>query len=459
MGDEDDSSVSGDDEVAETELLDSNEFINRYLYVADQYSHDNPRMHLGFALALVGEAISDCSIGAKGETCRVHPFILQSSGTGKQDAFGIAKQIADEVDSGLPEGQSYTFGNTKDLTRGNLTGTIRDGEKKPGVAEQYDFVGLTEAEALFKDSTIRERLRHVLDEDTYEREMGGGTVRLESYCTVVGTTYPELVSAKDISKFIDEGSFARFLYFFKDVSPEDSLDIVGEVLTDYSSDAERERSISKEEEQQYRNEIVSTLQTLIEYYSEGVQFEVDISEETLKTEIEDWMNEKLGNYNRTVRELSQPLLTRYSIHALRIAAIVAALDGCSHKITADHLEEAHPYLEQSFDSVLEYLELHGDDVESAGTAGLRRALKKQENMMKMLELVIEKPNITKQELAAELPVGPETVRNYANELSDRGMVEIGKSGRKAVYITPRNDLERPGNGLAVIKSTDSEDSN
>lgn len=329
------------------ECIWGGELIKHYIDVADQESHDNPRMHLGLVLGLLGDSLRNCTFKNGSESCRVHPLVFQKSGSGKESAFDVAENIADRVDAMIDEEVTFDFYSVDNITSGNLAGTQVDGGHRPGVADQHDILALREAKDLFSHHDVRRRLRILMDEDEVTREMREGTVTTDSSCTIMGTIPPREINADKVSDLITEGTLARPLYFYSEIDLHDTTEIIGQILTETSTDGRRENSITSEKQEEFTQRICRTLSEITEHYADGVDFEIALSQETLESAIREQIEEELERQSEEVRLIVQPMLTRYTIHALRIACIMAALDECSHTVEEEHLDQAMKYWSQS----------------------------------------------------------------------------------------------------------------
>jgi predicted transcriptional regulator len=418
--------------------LQGEEFINSYIQVADQESHDNARMHLGLALGLLGECLRDCTFKNGTESCRVHPLIVQESGSGKNSAFEVAEEIAGRVDSRLNDSVSFEFYSVDNITSGNLVGTHVDGHYKQGLADEYDIVGLREAKDLFSHHDVRRRLRIVMDEEEVTREMREGTIRTDSSCTIIGTVPPKEISAEKVSELVGEGTLARPLYFFKQIELSDTTETIGQILTETSQDETRENSISAEREEALTEDLCDTLACIAEHYQDGVDFEIDITQETLDRLIRQRIESELEYHSEEIKITVQPMLTRYSVHALRIACIMAALDECSETVTEGHLEAAMPYWNESFSSMLDYFSRRQGEISGVNKEAMRRQRDKARNKLELLIEILNTPNIRQARVAEKLRVKRETVRKYAKELEEASAIEIHNTGNSARYIPADN---------------------
>jgi predicted transcriptional regulator len=420
------------------ECIWGEEVIKRYIDVADQESHDNPRMHLGLVLGLLGESLRNCTFKNGSESCRVHPLVFQKSGSGKESAFGVAENIANLVDDQLNKDTTFDFHSVDNITSGNLAGTQVNGKNKRGVAEQHDILALREAKDLFTHHEVRSRMRILMDGEEVTREMREGTITTESTCTIMGTVPPREISADKVSKLVSEGTLARPLYFYSEIDLHDTTEIIGQILTETSTDGQRENSISSEKQKELTQRICRTLVQITEHYADGVDFEIALSQETLESAIREQIEEELERQPEEVKMIVQPMLTRYTIHALRIACIMAALDECSHTVGEEHLDQAMTYWRQSFYGMLDYFNRRQDEISGVNKQAMRRERDKARSKLDLLVEILRTPRIRQTRAADELRVSPETIRGYAKELEEQGAIEVQKTGNSARYIPVDN---------------------
>jgi len=100
------------------------EWIETYLEVGDRYSVDNESLHTGFMLALLGQAVPEghLYLGDDKHHVRVHPMMMQDSGSGKDPAFDFAKAVARSAD--------IAFTDSNDLTNAGLIGSYDSTESR-----------------------------------------------------------------------------------------------------------------------------------------------------------------------------------------------------------------------------------------------------------------------------------------------------------------------------------------
>lgn len=399
------------------------DFIDTYLEYGDRFSVDNDTLHLGFMLALLGQSVGDAKfyIGDDENHCRIHPFMIQDSGTGKDPAFEFAKNIAHFAD--------IKFSDSNDLTNAGLVGTFEDGEPVKGAAARYDVLGFREAMELIKSANpdwnenFSENLNGILDGSKVERQMASGTIEFEPDCTVVGTSYPPSDDAIDVENLMRNGTLARFLYFYKDVPPGHRFDINSKLADRLGGNPDGRM-----------NRITEIADTLLairgEIGYEGVTFTFEIDEEQLDEKVRAMIESSLDSSSMEASSSVEPAITRYFIHTVRVACLMAALDECSTVVRDRHVEQALEIIELSWEQMLDFFEnYYTDDSKSEKLKVAERTLTIQK------ELKEAGGELTQNELKDKLDVSRPTARSAAKLLVDEGLIEEsgGHRGKEKTY--------------------------
>lgn len=399
------------------------EFIDAFIETGDRFSVDNDTLHLGFMLALLGQCVGDAKfyIGDDEEHCRVHPFMVQDSGSGKDPAFKFAKLVANMVD--------IQFSDSNDLTNAGLVGTFDNGEEVYGAADRYDIIGFREAMELLKSSNpdwsenFSENLNAILDGSPVERHMAAGTIEITPDCTVVGTTYPPSEKDIDVENMMRNGTLARFLYFFKEIPFEHRFEINGKLIGRIAEGTTREDRLAR------LNEIADTLSVIRDEIGfEEVTFEFDIDSERVTHEIRTMIESDLRSSGMKARHAIEPAITRYCIHTFRVACLMAALDECSTVVNDSHIDRALEIVGLSWSQMMGFFENYYSDEPSEGGLSNRE----------MMIVIVHNSDqgVTQQEVADELGVTKRMVRTYAETLAERGVIEKDKDGRTRIYRKP-----------------------
>ncbi|SFG35403.1 hypothetical protein SAMN04488063_1779 [Halopelagius inordinatus] len=401
----------------ETDPVWGDEFIERYLEDAERYSMDNETLHTGFMLALLGQAVGDSSfdIGDNEKHCRVHPFMVQDSGSGKDPAFDYAKKVATFAD--------MNFSDSNDLTNAGLVGTFVDGEEEPGAAEKYDIVGFREAIQLLRSGSsdwnknIPENINSILDGGHVERHMAAGTIEYRATCTLIGTSYPPTEMDMNLENLMRNGTLARFFYFFRDIPPEFRFRV---------GDAILERAVEDSNGSNFRSDdVVDTLTEIKNEFHGGKKFSFDYDTERVQRKVRDVIVGNLEKSEVGTRKIVEPSVTRYIEHTLRLGCLMAALDKCSTEVDEEHIDQALEFIELSWTQMLDFFQSYHDEGESSDNSPNARE--------RMVYLLGREGQMTKSEVAEEMDVSDKTVQRSARELETLEMIESLSVGKKRAY--------------------------
>lgn len=159
----------------------------------------------------------------QGKTFRVHPFILQESGTGKS--------VAMKTTHFLLEALGYRSVYTMSMNEPSLQGSIlilKNGETKrmPGALEDRDMIFWDEGSVLFRlaehSKNITEILQMTTDDPGYvSRRMLGGEVKFPTPTTICAGSYMEENIEKTILR---KGLFQRMWTVFHTTTTKEKLD-------------------------------------------------------------------------------------------------------------------------------------------------------------------------------------------------------------------------------------------
>ena len=391
-----------------TEPIWGDEWIETYLSVGDRYSKNNESMNLGFALTLLGQAAPEgyFYLGDAKHYTRVHPLMVQDSGTGKDPAFDFAKAIARETEK--------TFWDSNNLTNAGFVGTYDDeGEKIPGLAESVDIIGFREAVQLFKsaqatwDDGLAENINNVVDGKEVGRVMANGAINYEPTCSIVGTTYPPSRDDIDVEKLMRVGTLARFLFFHRDVSRKDRANdmraVFGESEPAFGERYERIKSLGV------------TLDEMCSELGRAPRYSIEADKEAVYDRITEAQLSTLETVPTRVADAAEPAMSRYAVHTLRVACLLAALDRASVVVTEDHTDRALRYVERSWSELIGFIERYVKNTDEGGP----------DNSHKMLRVLAELDGSAEQsDVVDALPVGVRTVRTHARRLESAGLIEI-----------------------------------
>lgn len=362
--------------VSPDECLWGADFFDTYLHHARKKSYKNDKLHIAAALSLVGQSLRDVWIRADQTTtdCRIHPFIIQSSGTGKDSAFGMANDVADAAGIDFHKHGS-------DSTAG-IVGTVkRNGDVQKGDLAGDGFVAWKEAQLLLKasnqqhSSDIIEVINEALDPTgQVNKSLSGGTLEFNSRSSLFCTTYvPEENGQVEL---IQKGFLPRtlFLYralssdFYDDVNqrrdeglprPGDSNE---EYIGTYDEDIQKLGNTLKYiENQVYQHgEVMHKDES---HYASGRNqiryFRVDEGVSLDPTPI---IEDVLSDYSYSVRKRFKPFRTRFFDNVYRMAAAFAAVDRGEEKdyyvsriIRKKHAKRAKDVVRWSIQSVAEFI--------------------------------------------------------------------------------------------------------
>jgi uncharacterized protein YukE len=363
--------------VSKDDCLWGEDFFSTYMEHARKMSYNNDILHLSGALSLVGQSLRDVylRIDQQHIGCRVHPFIIQSSGTGKGGVFSLIQKISRAADIPFEqEGTASTAG---------IMGTVKqNGEQREGDLAGSGFVGWTEAQTLLKSaeqthsSDILEVMNMAMDPSgKVAKTLSGGKLEYESNTSVFCTTYdPEPNGQLEL---IRQGFLPRTLFFYR-IMGEDfyneinsmrdqeiprSLDSHKRTVKQLDKDVEKLANTLKyiestvwEHGEQYRQEDTSyaAAKTHIDYFyvDEGVSLNPT-----------PMMDDVLEEYSIDVRRQARPFKTRMMNKVFRLAACFAAVSYdeehnlyVSRRITQEHVNKAMSICEKSFRNTLDFID-------------------------------------------------------------------------------------------------------
>jgi hypothetical protein len=397
------------------------DFINEYQEVGDRHSFENKHLHVGLGLSLVSQAVGNAYFltGDSEQSTRVHPLIIQGSGTGKDPAFNFAKLVADEA--------GLKMRDVNDVTNAGLIGTVQQGDPEPGLAKTADVIGFREATSLFRttkqehSANLAENLNQVLDGQEVSRNLAGGKLEYQPDCTLVGTTYPP--TDLDLEELMTNGLLARFLYFFKAVGDDFRWRMGERAVEETISPTDEDDSVER------LNQLAGTISGINQTFDpeQRFWFQPSIQDVDVTTRLQNLYDE----YDAATREIVAPAITRYNIHFLRVACLMAALDECSTVVTKQHGELAWQIIEESWRNLLEFYE------RNVSTAEQETNLRGSETAI--LRVVFEQPGISQSDLAERIGFSKRSVRERTTALEAEGLLESDASGRERIYRPPAAD--------------------
>lgn len=363
--------------VSKDDCLWGDEFFSTYMEHARKMSYNNDILHLSGALSLIGQSLRDVylRIDQQHIGCRVHPFIVQSSGTGKGSVFSLIQKVSRAADIPFEqEGTASTAG---------IMGTVKqNGEQREGELAGSGFVGWTEAQTLLKSadqthsSDILEVMNMAMDPSgKVAKTLSGGKLEYESNTSIFCTTYdPEPNGQLEL---IRQGFLPRTLFFYR-IMDEDFYDTINEMRDEkiprsQDSHKRRAKQIDKDIEK-LANTLTYIENTVWEHgeqhrkedtYYAAAKNHIDYFyvEEGVSLNPSPMMDEVLEDYPINVRRKARPFKTRMMNKVFRIAACFAAVDYdeehnlyVSRRITEEHVSKAMGICRQSFKNTLEFID-------------------------------------------------------------------------------------------------------
>jgi len=368
--------------VTKDDCLWGDEFFGTYMKHARKMSYNNDILHLSGALSLIGQSLRDVylRIDQQHVGCRVHPFIVQSSGTGKGSVFNLIDKVSRAAEIPFEEeGTASTAG---------IMGTVKqNGEQREGELAGPGFVAWKEAQTLLKsaDSThssdILEVMNMAMDPSgMVQKTLSGGKLEYASNTSIFCTTYdPEPDGQLEL---IRQGFLPRTLFFYR-IMDEDFYDEINEMRDDK---VPHERHSYKDTRKQIDKDIEKLANTLkyIEntvwdhgqqhrkedtYYA-AAKNHIDYFyvEEGVSLNPSPMMNEVLEDYTVDVRRQARPFKTRMMNKVYRLAACFAAVSYdeendiyVSRRIRERHVDKAMEICRKSFKNVLSFIEDYSTD--------------------------------------------------------------------------------------------------
>jgi hypothetical protein len=363
--------------VSKDDCLWGDEFFSTYMSHARDMSYNNDPLHISGALSLVGQALRDVYLRIDKQPigCRVHPFIIQSSGTGKGSVFSMIEKVAREADIPFEqEGTASTAG---------IMGTVRqNGEQREGELSGSGFMGWTEAQTLLKSaeqthsSDILEVLNMAMDPSgRVAKTLSGGKLEYESNTSIFCTTYDPEPSGQ--LELIRQGFLPRTLFFYR-VMSEDFYDEINRMRdNEIPRSPNSHERVSKQLDKDIQK-LANTLKYIEEsVWEHGKQYRMGQSsyaaaknhleyfylEEGVSLNPSPKMNKILDGYTIDVRRKARPFKTRMMNKVYRLAACFAAVSYddkhdvyVSRRITQEHVDKAMSMCMKSFKHTLKFIE-------------------------------------------------------------------------------------------------------
>lgn len=358
------------------------DFFQTYLKHASKTSYKNKRLHQAAAISLIGQSIRNVRLRADQTFIdgRIHPFVIQSSGTGKNAAFNFMGTVAEAADMSFDE-------HGKDSTAGIMGTVKRNGEMQKGDLAGSGFVAWKEAQQLIKaaqadhSSDLLEVINQAIDPSgKVSRALSGGKLTYNSRTSIFCTTYPpEEGNQIDL---IHTGFLPRTLFLYRRMDG-DFYDFVNDkrdnnlpgrssgqdnYIDEYEEDVEKlantlkyinhtvfnHGDVYKGDESHY-----AVGDTHIDYFHK-VEEDASINPSPI-------LDDLMDDYPYRVRKIARPFRTRLFDTTYKIAACLAAVDKdeengvyVSRKIRKEHTEQAKDIIKYSCKCILDFIEDYMD---------------------------------------------------------------------------------------------------
>lgn len=363
--------------VSPQDCLWGKDFFDTYMEHARRMSYNNEVLHQAASLSLVSQSLRDVYLRLDQQhvDCRIHPFIIQSSGTGKGSVYGLLSTVA--------RGADMPFGEHGTASTAGIMGTVQQsGEVVKGDLAGSGFVGWKEAQTLLKSakqthsSDILEVMNMAMDPSgKVSKTLSGGKLEYSSSTNIFCTTYDPEPSGQ--LELIRQGFLPRTLFFYRTMG-DDFYDQINEM---------REDNVPRpgDENKRYRwkiEEDVEMLANTLRYIEDTVWEHGEILrkedshyavadehisyfdgvEEGVSLNPSPFMNEILDEYPYGIRKQARPFKTRMMNKVYRISACLAAADYdekndvyVCREIKKRHVRLAKKVCKSSFRSVLDFV--------------------------------------------------------------------------------------------------------
>jgi len=353
------------------------EYFQTYMKHAEKTSYFNQHLHKAASLSLIGQSLRDVFLVSDNTKidCRIHPFVIQDSGSGKNGAFNFMAAVAKEAGMNFfKEGTTSTAG---------IMGTVdQDGTVDPGNLAGNGFLAWKEAQTLVKSANkqhsddILEVINMALDPSgQVSKSLSGGKLEYSSRTSMFSTTYPpEPEGQVDL---IHQGFLPRMLFLYKKIPPSQYDRINNRRDEGLPKDSE----MGPQSRVQYSNDIEKLANTL-KYIREQVTkhgtilskgedpfaiTEKDVHyftvEEGASMNTAYIFDELKDQYSYRVQQQVKPFKTRLFDLTYKIAAAIAAISKdeengvyVSRKITKEHCNIAHSIVRECWKSIFDFVE-------------------------------------------------------------------------------------------------------
>lgn len=440
------------------------DFIETYKKRFKQQSIDNEHLADATMLCMIGQAnrnavasFDDLTVSIDG---RIHPMVIQTSGTGKGEAFAFMERVCDIGDIAFVDEQ-YT-------TSAGLVGTIREGGKVKGSfwdpGKGTGILGWEEANMLFKatqDESGRDMLEQinkaVNPSGDVRRKLANGSIEYKTKKSIFCTTYPPEPENIDVVNMIKSGFISRFMLFYEHKSIDEIDDIVKNIMSSLSVKP-KNKKISEDGENiplpmknEYKNdmeEIADTLNMIEErlgnkgkpmkvgdgtYKSSKVNIQYYRVTEEAGKKLSDTsqLRDIMAEFNTSTEQVAGKAFARWSLMLWKVSSAMAAIDNMNPRIVGGHVDEAKRICFNSWKSSMEFIEEYKDTFKSR----VNRLL--EERIIKMCHANDSK--ITVSEIARDTGASRDMIQSAIDDLETRKLIRV--VGGTSMNMTAGSEIE------------------
>lgn len=364
--------------VSPDECLWGQDFFDTYMEHAEKTSYFNEHLHRAAALSLIGQSLKDVFLVSDNTKtdCRIHPFVIQTSGSGKNGAFNFMSSVAREAEMDFEkEGTTSTAG---------IMGTVkRSGEVINGDLAGDGFLAWKEAQTLLKAANqqhsddIIEVVNQALDPSgDVNKSLAGGNLQYSSRTSLFSTTYPPEPDGQ--IGLIHQGFLPRMLFIYKNV-PASTYDKInkrrdkglpkGNKLgpqnrAKYGDDVEKLGNTLKYIKQQVseHGRILSKDTSPFALTDKDIHYFEKV-EEGASMDTSYMFDEMKDDYTYRVQKEVKPFKTRMFDITYKVAAAMAAVDYdeendiyVSRTIKERHANMAHKVVRECWRSIFDFVQ-------------------------------------------------------------------------------------------------------
>jgi len=319
------------------------EFVSCYLSLGKDRSIMNDELHAMGMLCLIGSSIRDAKLNIRGSPIdlRIHPLIIQRSGSGKDAVFNLASEIAEKA--------GINFVSQTSITSAAFIGSAgKSREPVPGVASTSDILAFKEISSLFSasksehSSDIINLLNQAMDYGGWiKKDLGGmsGSISYKTRVSLFGTTYPPRTRIS----YIEAGFLPRTLFGYKEIGKDFYLKVVDWM---FENVGELESS-SDSDKIKYLSDELRKLKILT--YNRRFSF----PEKSAFSRIKDTFVDALEKYPIRVQQSVEPYITRTAVNAIKVSCCFASLDN-TMTVRKKHIDLAGDIMKYSIDGLLRF---------------------------------------------------------------------------------------------------------